>query len=215
MPKYLGGKAMDLTGHVHRSSLYLASASPRRRELLGQIGVACMVRPVYLDETRQPGEAPGDYVLRLARAKAEAAWMEFAAAEARPVLAADTAVVVGDEIFSKPRNQIECSMMLARLSGSTHEVLTAVALRTQAGVEARLNRSQVTFRALQPGESERYWNTGEPADKAGGYAVQGHGALFIAHLSGSYSGVMGLPLFETADLLQRAGFELWMPMPLR
>jgi septum formation protein len=195
--------------------LYLASASPRRRELLGQIGVVCTVRPVHLDEARQPGEAPGDHVLRLARDKAEVGWSRFAVAEGRPVLAADTAVVVEDEIFGKPRDQIECSTMLARLSDRTHDVLTAVALRTRAGLEARLSTSQVTFRALRPGESERYWNTGEPADKAGGYAVQGHGALFIAHLSGSYSGVMGLPLFETADLLQRAGFDLWMPTPLR
>lgn len=195
--------------------LYLASASPRRRELLGQIGVVCVARPVDLDEARQPEEAAGDYVLRLARDKAEAGWLRYGAAEARPVLAADTAVVVDGEIFGKPRDQTECSTMLARLSSRTHQVLTAVALRTQAGVEARLSTSQVTFRALRPGESERYWNTGEPADKAGGYAVQGHGALFIVHLSGSYSGVMGLPLFETAELLQRAGIDLWMPTLLR
>ena len=105
--------------------------------------------------------------------------------------------------------------MLERLSGRTHEVLTAVALRTPAGLETRLSASQVTFRTLAPGEPERYWQTGEAADKAGAYAVQGHAAMFIMHLSGSYSGVMGLPLFETAELLQRAGFELWMQTPLR
>jgi len=193
--------------------LYLASASPRRRALLDQIGIPCTVRPVDVDEARQPEEAPRDYVLRVARSKAEAGWSRFGGEGA--VLAADTAVVVDGEIFGKPRDQSECSMMLARLSGRTHEVFTAVALRTSAGLEHRLCISQVTFRALQPGEAERYWNTGEPADKAGGYAVQGHGAVFIARLSGSYSGVMGLPLFETADLLQRAGFDLWMQTPRR
>lgn len=195
--------------------LYLASASPRRRELLDQIGVPCVVRPVNIDEARQAEETPRDYVLRLARDKAQAAWSRFAASEGNPVLAADTAVVLGSEIFGKPRDPTEGSIMLARLSGRTHEVLTAVTLRTRTGLEVRLSASQVTFRELAQGESERYWNTGEPADKAGAYAIQGHGAMFITHLSGSYSGVMGLPLFETAELLQRAGFDLWMPTPLR
>jgi septum formation protein len=214
-PKRLGGKAKDLTGHMSAGPLYLASASPRRRALLDQIGVACTVQPVDVDETRQPNEVPRDFVLRVAAAKAEAGWSRFGRSTGGAVLAADTAVVVEGEIFGKPRDQSEGSMMLARLSGRTHEVLTAVALRTQAGLDDRLSVSYVTFRALQPGESERYWDTGEPADKAGAYAVQGHGAVFIAHLSGSYSGVMGLPLFETADLLQRAGFELWMQTPRR
>jgi septum formation protein len=177
--------------------------------------VLCVVRPVNIDESRQTEETPRDYVLRLARDKAQAAWSRFAASEGNPVLAADTAVVLGSEIFGKPRDQNEGLVMLARLSGRTHEVLTAVALRTRAGLEVRLSASQVTFRALAQGESERYWKTGEPVDKAGAYAIQGHGAMFITHLSGSYSGVMGLPLFETAELLQRAGFDLWMPTPLR
>jgi len=195
--------------------LHLASASPRRRALLEQIGVPCTVHPVDVDETRQPGEAPRDYVLRVARDKAEAGWSRIGVPAGVAVLAADTAVVVEGEIFGKPRDQTEGSMMLARLSGRTHEVLTAVALRTPAGLDHRLSVSLVTFRALLPGESERYWSTGEPADKAGAYAVQGHGAVLIAHLSGSYSGVMGLPLFETADLLQRAGFDIWMQTPRR
>ena len=173
------------------------------------------MRPVNIDESRQPQEAPRDYVLRLASDKAETAWSRFAAAEGNPVLAADTAVVLDGEIFGKPRDQTEGSAMLERLSGRTHEVLTAVALRTRAGLDVRLSASQVTFRALTRGEPERYWKTGEPADKAGAYAVQGHGAMFITHLSGSYSGVMGLPLCETAELLQRAGFDLWMQTPLR
>jgi septum formation protein len=196
-------------------TLYLASASPRRHALLEQIGVACTVRPVDVDEARQPNELPRDYVLRVAAAKAEAGWSRFGRSANAAVLAADTAVVVDGEIFGKPRNQSEGSMMLARLSGRMHEVLTAVALRTNAALDSRLSVSQVTFRTLQPGEPERYWTTGEPEDKAGAYAVQGHGAVFIAHLSGSYSGVMGLPLFETADLLQRAGFDLWMQTPRR
>jgi septum formation protein len=195
--------------------LYLASASPRRRELLDQIGVSCLVRPVGIDESRQPEEAPRDYVLRLARHKAETAWARFAASEGKPVLAADTAVVLEGEIFGKPRDQSEGAAMLERLSGRTHEVLTAVALRTPAGLETRVSASRVTFRMLAPGEPECYWQTGEAADKAGAYAVQGHAAMFITHLSGSYSGVMGLPLFETAELLQRAGFELWMQTPRR
>lgn len=195
--------------------LYLASASPRRRDLLDQIGVPCLVRAVDIDESRQPEEDPRDYVLRLARAKAETAWSRFAASEGKPVLAADTAVVLEGEIFGKPRDQTEGSAMLGRLSGRTHEVLTAVALRTPAGLDARVSASRVTFRALAPGEPERYWQTGEGADKAGAYAVQGHAAMFITHLSGSYSGVMGLPLFETAELLQRAGFELWTQTPRR
>ncbi|HKE44900.1 MAG TPA: nucleoside triphosphate pyrophosphatase [Steroidobacteraceae bacterium] len=195
--------------------LYLASSSPRRRALLDQIGVTCTVRPVDVDEARQPGEAPRDYVLRLARDKAQAGWSRYGQEAGGAVLAADTAVVVEGEIFGKPRDPTEGSMMLSRLSGRTHEVMTAVALRTAEGLDDRLSVSQVTFRALRPDESERYWHSGEPADKAGAYAVQGHGAVFITHLSGSYSGVMGLPLFETADLLQRAGFDLWMQTPRR
>jgi len=193
--------------------IYLASASPRRRELLAQIGVRHEVRPVDLDESRLPGERPSDYVQRLALAKAEAAWQRFAAAENRPVLAADTAVVLDDKVLGKPRDRQDGFAMLQLLSGRTHEVLTAVALRDARGIDSRLNGSRVTFRALRPGEIEAYWHTGEPADKAGAYAVQGYAAVFIERLEGSFSAVMGLPLFETAELLERAGVHAWEPRP--
>src|SRR6185295_10657327 len=133
----LGGKAIRTWPAMSAGLLYLASASPRRRDLLDQIGVTCLVRPVDIDEARQPEEAARDYVLRLARDKAETAWSRFAASEGSPVLAADTAVVLDGEIFGKPRDQTEGTAMLDRLSGRTHEVLTAVALRTRAGLDAR------------------------------------------------------------------------------
>jgi septum formation protein len=185
--------------------LCLASASPRRHELLAQIGVAHVVRPVDLDERRKPGEPPAHYVLRLAREKADAAWTALAGKDQRAVLAADTAVVLGDEILGKPAHRDEALAMLASLSGRAHEVLTAVALRDAAGTSTRLNSSVVTFRVLLPGEAEGYWATGEPADKAGAYAIQGRAAVFVERLEGSYSGVMGLPLFETAALLRSKG----------
>jgi septum formation protein len=193
--------------------LYLASASPRRRELLDQIGVHHEPRPVQVDESRQPREGPRDYVTRLARAKAETAWALFGP-ESRPaVLAADTAVVLADLILGKPRDRADALAMLGKLSGRTHEVLTAVALRTVRGIESRLSTSRVKLRALEPQEIESYWETGEPRDKAGGYAIQGRAAVFIESLEGSYSGVMGLPLFETAALLARAGIGTWMHRP--
>jgi septum formation protein len=191
-------------------TLYLASASPRRRELLDQIGVEYEARPVQVDESRQPREAPRDYVTRLARAKAETAWTLFGPDVARGVLAADTAVVLGDSILGKPRDRSEAFSMLVSLSGRTHEVFTAVALRTSRGLESRVSESRVKLRELKPDEIEKYWDTGEPCDKAGAYAIQGRAAVFIESLQGSYSGVMGLPLFETAELLLRAGIGTWM-----
>ena len=192
------------------NTLYLASASPRRRELLDQIGVRYEARPVQVDESRQLREVPRDYVTRLARAKAETAWALFAPGAARAVLAADTAVVLADSILGKPRDRGEAFAMLEKLSGRTHEVLTAVALRTTRGLESRLSASRVKLRALAPEEIEEYWDSGEPRDKAGAYAIQGRAAVFIESLEGSYSGVMGLPLFETAELLARAGVGTWM-----
>jgi septum formation protein len=191
-------------------TFYLASASPRRRELLDQIGVRYEARPVEVDESRQPREAPRDYVTRLARAKAETAWNLFEPDTVRAVLAADTAVVLGDLILGKPRDRADALAMLGKLSGRAHEVLTAVALRTARGLESRVSASRVTLRALEAGEIERYWDTGEPRDKAGAYAIQGRAAMFVESLEGSYSGVMGLPLFETAELLNRAGIGTWM-----
>jgi septum formation protein len=181
--------------------ILLASASPRRSELLRQVGIAHEVRPVEVDETPRPGEAPSAYVLRLAEAKAEALWQRLGAHERRPVLAADTTVALEGDIFGKPGDSAEARAMLGRLSGRTHEVHTAVALRHAGGAAARVSSSTVSLRALTPDEIDGYWNTGEPADKAGGYAVQGRAAVFIRHIAGSYSGIMGLPLYETWELL--------------
>ncbi len=189
--------------------LYLASASPRRHELLNQIGVRHELRPVAVDESRQPRETPRDYVIRLARAKAETAWALVTGGENQAVLAADTAVVLGDTILGKPRDRAAALAMLEKLSARSHEVLTAVALRSPRGLESRLSASRVIFRALQPHELKSYWETGEPHDKAGAYAIQGRAAVFIESLHGSYSGVMGLPLFETAALLACAGIGTW------
>jgi len=186
--------------------IQLASASLRRSLLLRQIGVAHDIRPVDLDESRHPGESPGDYVLRLARAKAEAV---AAAGNRLPVLAADTTVAMGAEIFGKPLDAADGIRMLAALSGRCHEVLTAVAVCRDGQVATTLSETRVTFRVLSVADCRDYWATGEPAGKAGAYAVQGLGAVFIARLEGSYSGVMGLPLFETAELLDAAGVRRW------
>jgi septum formation protein len=189
--------------------VFLASGSPRRRELLRQIGVAVRLLEIRVDETALSSEQPRAYVERLARAKAEAGWTRREAGADAPVLAADTAVFVAGEILGKPQDQPQAARMLQRLSGRSHEVLTAVALKSQSGVESRVSSSVVSFRDISAAEAERYWHTGEPADKAGGYGIQGFGAVFIAHLSGSYSGVMGLPLFETAQLLDAARVPRW------
>jgi septum formation protein len=185
----------------------LASVSPRRRELLEQIGVPHVLAAPDIDEAVLDAEIPADYVVRMARCKAHAVRSHDAAL---PVLAADTIVVIDDRIHGKPANEEEGIAMLARLSGRTHQVLTAVALAAAAGVTHRLSTSEVRFRRMTRAECLAYWRTGEPRDKAGGYAVQGRGAVFIEHLSGSYSGVMGLPLFETAQLLAAAGVPCWL-----
>lgn len=184
--------------------LLLASASPRRRELLDQIGVRYAVQPVDVDEQARDGEAPGEYVRRLALAKAEAG---RAQRPDLPALGADTAVVLDGHILGKPADRADGLAMLTRLSGRRHEVYSGVAL---VGEETRtmLQVSRVTLRAIGEGERAAYWDTGEPADKAGGYAIQGLGAVFVAELAGSYSGVMGLPLFETARMLTAAGIDV-------
>jgi septum formation protein len=186
--------------------LVLASASPRRRELLAQIGVRHRVLALDLDERRRPGEPLEAFVQRLALDKALAGWHALPAVEQGPVLGADTLVVLDGEPLGKPVDREDALNMLARLSGRTHEVLTAVALVTP---EPRvcLQRSRVTFRAIETAERLAYWASGEPADKAGAYAIQGLGAIFVRQLEGSYSGVMGLPLFETAELLAEAGIH--------
>ncbi|MGO9426927.1 MAG: Maf family protein [Steroidobacteraceae bacterium] len=193
--------------------VYLASASPRRRQLLEQIGVRYQTLSVSIDESAAAAEAPRAYVSRLAEAKAEAGRRQAQAqgSAGRPVLAADTAVLIDGEILGKPTDAGDAERMLLRLSGRTHEVLTAVSLATSVRLVSRVCRSEVTFRAIGAHEAHEYWNTGEPCDKAGGYAIQGCGAVFVADLRGSYSGVMGLPLYETAELLKGAGVPIWRP----
>ena len=185
--------------------IYLASESPRRRELLEQLGVKYQSLSVVVDETADAGEAPEAYVQRLALAKAEAGCQSINPVQhAQPVLAADTIVVVDGMTLGKPRDCADAVAMLQALSGRSHQVLTAIVLLGSQRWTA-LSTSTVRFRELTLAECRAYWLTGEPADKAGAYAIQGRAAMFISHLSGSYSGVMGLPLFETAALLRGAG----------
>jgi septum formation protein len=186
--------------------VYLASGSPRRRELLQQIGISFRVVAAEVDETQFPGEVPTAYVTRLAAAKADAGWKANPEAAHIPILAADTAVILDGKILGKPAGREDAGDMLCQLSGRTHEVLTAVALRTADGIHSSISRSEVTFRRITADEARAYWDTGEPRDKAGAYAIQGRAAIFIVDLRGSYSGVMGLPLFETAELLGHAGY---------
>ena len=173
---------------------------------MAQIGVPHSVTGAHIDETARPGEAPRDYVVRMARQKALTVRDN---GTRLPVLAADTTVVLDNVIYGKPRDRADGIAMLERLSGRTHDVLTAVAIADSRGVALRLSESTVRFRTLTLEECVAYWETGEPHDKAGGYAVQGAAAVFIESLSGSYSGVMGLPLFETAELLRAAGIAYW------
>ncbi|MEO5343412.1 MAG: Maf family nucleotide pyrophosphatase [Gammaproteobacteria bacterium SHHR-1] len=181
--------------------LYLASASPRRAELLRQIGVSFQPYPAHIDETPRLSESATDFVLRMAQEKAQAAQARLRDPQAR-VLGADTDVILDGEILGKPADQAQAAAMLRRLSGRSHEVLSGVALADAKGLDWRLSRSRVWFRALSEAEITAYWASGEPLGKAGGYAIQGLGAVFIERLEGSYSGVMGLPLFETAQLLR-------------
>ena len=191
---------------MENPSVILASKSPRRRALLAQIGVEFDVIDIDLDEARLLGEEPRAYVLRLALDKARAGRAVLAGQCGLPVLAADTAVIAGDRILGKPRDRADAAAMMQLLAGRTHLVLSGVAL---VGDRERqeISVSEVRFRAVTPGEADAYWESGEPRDKAGGYAIQGLGALFVADLRGSYSGVMGLPLFETARLLAEAGIQ--------
>jgi len=193
--------------------IYLASRSPRRRDLLQQIGIAFELLPMHgglprdvdVDETPLAGEAPSAYVMRIAQAKAAAGWRQIVSHSlpARPVLAADTTVVLDGEIIGKPADAEHARQLLHRLSGKTHQVLTAIAVAHMEHIEAALSSSAVEFRVLDDTEIRRYAESGEPLDKAGAYAIQGRAAVFVRAISGSYSGIMGLPLFETAELLQR------------
>ena len=190
--------------------IYLASQSPRRRELLTQIGVNFRVLAPDVDEDTLPREAPGDYVQRIARIKAEVTWSRIVAQHRtpRPILAADTAVILGRRILGKPADDTEARAMLQALSGRTHQVVTAVAVTYEKKIKLVTSATDVTFRRLAADEIACYVASGEPHDKAGGYGIQGLAATFIARIEGSYSGVMGLPLFETANLLKTFGIPV-------
>lgn len=205
---------MNITSGFQR--IHLASRSPRRRELLAQVGVH--FDPLIFrtgeradpetDETPLPGEAPDAYVLRLARAKAEhgarlIAWRKL---QVLPVLAADTTLDLDGEIIGKPADAKDATEILARLSGRSHRVLTGVAVGFEDRLETALSVSEVRFRALEAEEIRRYVASGEPMDKAGAYGIQGRAGLFVAHIAGSYSGIMGLPLCETGGLLKIFGY---------
>ncbi|HEX4299962.1 MAG TPA: nucleoside triphosphate pyrophosphatase [Gammaproteobacteria bacterium] len=187
--------------------LYLASASPRRKQLLEQLGLRFEVVVADMDERLRPGEAAEDYVSRVAAAKAQAVVRRLGS-PSLPVLAADTAVVLGGIILGKPKDRADGIAMLDRLAGRSHQVLSTVALWHSGGMRMAVSRSRVTFRTISPEEAAVYWASGEPADKAGGYGIQGLGGVFVESLDGSYSGVMGLPLFETAALLKDAGIHV-------
>jgi len=192
-------------------TIYLASKSPRRKELLRQVGIPFELMPLreYPPERRDVDESPYadepaiQYVQRIARTKAEVAgrMMISRRLPMRLILAADTTVVLNGTILGKPQDKDDAARMLRSLAGATHEVLTAVAITDGRDLQVALSRSEVTFRALEDSEITRYVASGEPLDKAGGYAIQGRAAVFVSHLAGSYSGVMGLPLFETMQLL--------------
>ena len=198
--------------------IYLASKSPRRRELLRQIGVEFEllalrndpVRGADVSEDVHPGEAPMDYVARVAREKGAFAWNMVLSRRQpmRPVLSADTTVTIDGQILGKPANTREAVEMLERLSGRTHEVLTSVAVHGMNIAEQITQVSTVRFAKLTPEQIRAYCASPEPYDKAGGYGIQGAAAVFIEHIEGSHSGIMGLPLFETAKLLRKAGYAL-------
>lgn len=190
--------------------LYLASQSPRRRELLRQIGVRFRVLVPHVDEAPLPRETPESYVARVARTKAEVAWARLSARrmQPHPVLAADTAVILGQRILGKPATNVAAEDMLRALSGRSHQVLTTIAIAYENRMKLATSVSKVKFRRLSELEITRYVASGEPQDKAGSYAIQGLAASFIARLEGSYSGVMGLPLYETARLLKFFGIQV-------
>jgi septum formation protein len=187
--------------------LRLASASPRRRQLLELIGVPHVVSPADIDETPKPGEPANHYVMRLAREKADAVWRRQ---RDLPVLGSDTTVTLGDDILGKPDSEADAVAMLGKLSGRVHVVHTGIALRMPDEREfLGISSTQVQFAHLTDAQMRAYWASGEPQGKAGAYAIQGLGAVFVSNVSGSYTGVMGLPLYETAEMLRAAGLAVW------
>ncbi|GGD61945.1 Maf family protein [Lacimicrobium alkaliphilum] len=180
--------------------LVLASGSPRRAELLNQLQVPFRQLPMDVDESMFKNEDPQDHVVRLARKKAQAARQK--AGHIDPVLGADTLVVTKNQALGKPESKADFEQMFALLSGSTHQVMTAVALYTDSGLQHRLVITQVSFKVLSKQEIDWYWQSGEPKDKAGGYGIQGLAGQFVTHIKGSYTAVVGLPLYETSELLK-------------
>jgi len=185
-------------------SLILASSSPRRKEILEAMGVTFTIQTTAVDESPRVGERAADMVLRLAAAKATA----IPAGPGQIVIGADTAVVLGEESFGKPMDAGDALRMLTRLAGQTHQVMTGVALATPDGLESALSVTDVRFREINPDEARRYWQSGEPQGKAGAYAIQGRGGVFVEAIMGSYTGVVGLPVYETARLLRAAGLDV-------
>jgi septum formation protein len=196
------------------ATLYLASGSPRRRELLTQIGVPFHTLIAPIDENTLPGETPIAYVERLARAKAQAGLAVLTDPEGAVVLGADTAVVLDGRILGKPADRDDALATLSALSGRSHQVLTAVALISRERLESWVVISEVSFRPLRQAEIEAYWASGEPQDKAGCYGIQGLAAVFVSQLQGSYSAVVGLPLCETAALLAEFAIPCWQSLPV-
>lgn len=192
-------------------SIYLASKSPRRRELLQQIGVSHRVIDANVIEIPRAKESPSDYVQRLAREKAQAGFAEIKrqGLPAKPVLGADTIVVINDEILEKPQDAEHAAVMLRKLAGADHQVMTAVAMIVEEKCSIKLSVTDVVFRPLSEDEMAAYWNTGEPRDKAGGYAIQGLGAVFVRQIRGSYTGVVGLPIEQTVELLEEFAIPYW------
>ncbi len=186
--------------------IHLASSSPRRHGILAALGLKFTAAGVDIDETRYDGEPVADMVVRLAVAKAAAARANVD--QSMPVIGADTAVALDDLVLGKPVSGDEAAQMLAALSGRTHEVMTGVALDYAGKVRTATSVTEVRFREISPDEARAYWQSGEPIDKAGAYAVQGIGGIFVEDISGSYSGVVGLPVFETAALLADAGLNV-------
>jgi septum formation protein len=188
---------------------YLASGSPRRRELLERLGYRFALLRAPIEEVPGPGECAADYVRRMAAGKAAAGRAALEAGDPRPVLAADTEVVVDGRILGKPGSLPDLRRMLGLLSGRAHTVLSAAALHGAEGVDLACSETVVRMRAIEPGEIDAYWASGEPLDKAGGYAIQGLAAEFVTGIEGSYTGVVGLPLAETAALLRARGIAGW------
>lgn len=194
------------------TKIILASQSPRRVQLLKQIGIACIVMPADIDETALPDESPSDYVLRLASQKAQAVVNKLASQNLPdvnlPILAADTTVALGMQILGKPDHDIDAFNMLKQLSGSTHQVHTAIAVAFDGKLETAINSTQVEMMLLSDAMISEYIASGEHKDKAGSYAIQGLAACWIKRISGSYTGVMGLPLHETSMLLSKIGAKI-------